>query len=689
MNMKLLVVFWTISRANANSTYIVQLDSSSNSSVKKWNLVAARSRSTCTKSQCTGAVSTGVGVCTTALSIFGSALGPWSNFFVNAGCNLFSNKDVNSAACSKICGPDAPEPLPDYSEVLDAMDKNTLRQQEWFDSLTEQNKQILINQQELLKNQKTLLEQVTKNAQLIVQGYSDLSDQLKDIEKKLDVMSYFAHYNEHAIQPVEECWGIFVEYTSSKRERIRSLHKQQLLDCAWKLGSGNSGAIQQLAIMLTTGASHSVTHDGSIWAIGTASDDKAFCRETFRQHYMEYLPMATFLRSLALQFIEDGMRPKVSVGLRGAAMVALADSFDTPSGIKKWLETKNEEVFSHFDAFCKPRGWLIEFSFPLPSWKSYGWNLNELKVLDSAGRAMAISPGSSDGWSPAPHSYGPEKALDGNMSTWYRLPSIRDGYKEMDKMSWPIGGVIESEHGWTLEQCMVWCNNEPENKCLGFSYDRDAKLGPNGQIMTTIDFQGYDKATEQSDFTKSFVKQHGYRGPKVARFVAKESWQNGSLVVPKYVEVSSYSPQPRDGPIFMQVRYQERDGKTLAPTPLLAQAHLANKTSRFDTGCYGGNSSREWGSRVESSPSSSCQSQQCFVKDYSSRSNSILGADSIVSSAGDCQVACQNHHSCAYWTWYGSAARETKNSCVLKTMAADIFDLQVGAMSGPRSCPKR
>jgi len=262
--------------------------------------------------------------------------------------------------------------------------------------------------------------------------------------------------------------------------------------------------------------------------------------------------------------------------------------------------------------------------------------------------------------------------------------------EEMDAKEWPTGAAIETakDGTWTLEDCIRWCNNRDD--CVGFEFDRNPEYGPNGEIKDTIFFQGDVGMTPTESYVdKVFVKRHAYSGPQVARFVAKESWRNGSLDIPKYVSVRSYSKQPQEGPMLMQVRYQERDGKTMAPVPLVAQAHLEAGALRFYTECYGEGSSRWSEASAQSSQNGSCQSEQCFVSDYSSRGNSIEGADSIVSSAKLCQTACQKHHGCAYWTWYGTAANETKNSCVLKTKTNDQFTLQVGAVSGPRRCLKR
>merc|ERR1712146_796987 len=97
----------------------------------------------------------------------------------------------------------------------------------------------------------------------------------------------------------------------------------------------------------------------------------------------------------------------------------------------------------------------------------------------------------------------------------------------------------------------------------------------------------------------------------------------------------------------------------------------------FYTECYG-----------QAPPSQSdgvdCKSEElCFVVDYSSRGNTLEGQPSIVSSAGECQAACQKNSGCAYWTWYGAPDEEIPNACFLKSRANDTFTLQLGAVSGP------
>jgi hypothetical protein len=376
---------------------------------------------------------------------------------------------------------------------------------------------------------------------------------------------------------------------------------------------------------------------------------------------------------------------KALVGLRGSATAASTNnSFDTLEGITKWLQKENQEVFSGFDAACPPGRWLIEFSLP-DSWATYGWNLKKLKMVDSTGQDMAISVGPLDGWSPAPEGFGPDKALDGNYDTWYRHPSLQDGYDRMDKkFCW--GGEIQTVSDWTLEDCMNWCNDHDD--CDAFQYDRDAQHGPNREIMAEISFQMQCEwpQDDDDDFYTIFVKRHAYSGPQVVKFVAKEIWRNGSLDIPKYTWVGSYGEQPPDGPVLMQIRYLQRDGKTTAPTPLVAQAPLENVTLQLYTKCYG-NGSSSW-SEAFSQPlqSDSCESEQCFVRDYSALRKSIEGVDGIVGSARKCQTACQHYKGCVYWTWYGTAADETKNSCVLSTKASVAFKLKPGAVSGPRSC---
>jgi len=645
-------------------------------------LVAARSGS-CTQSQCADSVSTGTSICTAATSVLGiiPVLTPITTA-VETGCTWFKNPVVVSTACKTICGPDAPPDMPDYSEVMDAMDRQTMKQQAWFERLSGQVQQVLVNVQEMRAEQRRIQAQVAENARLIQESYRALSGQLSEIQRQLHVMSYFEHYNSEAMLPVENCLGIFLSYVDNPDGPLAAIYKQDLVNCAWGLGNERFGPVKELAAMLTTGNSQAATYAGSIWDIGSSEDNRAFCEETPRRHYMEYLPTAAFLRSAALVFIQEGMRPAVRVGLRGAAAGAPArsGSLDTQEGVKAWLDETMQRVDSEFSSRCPPGEWQVQLHFP-PAWWNVRWDLKTLAAFGKGGEAMTISAVAADGWSPSPDGHEPAKALDGSDKTSFRLPAVSDGYRVMDDTWFSIGGVIETvdgrEEDWTVERCMKWCNEEPD--CAGFEFPYGA-VAPGGEIRQLIKFQTKEAAsTVPFEGERTYLKLHAYGGgSKIAQFVVKETWRNGASESPELIVASAQSPQqPRDSPVLMVVRYRGRDGKTLVPTPLVAHAPLGTSMTKFYTACY--TADAPW-------PKAGCEQQQCFVRDWSSRGNTIAGADSVVSDAGECQVACQKHPGCVYWTFYGNAKDEVKNSCALKTQAADVFTLQVGAVSGPARC---